>query len=194
MTGLNKLINQLEAKKKQLTDLRERVLPTKAGNMAVNFFKDNFRKGGYQDGSLNKWPVTRRQQMGGSGADSQYGPLLSKRLHLMNSTRYTVQPGRTTILNDLTYARIHNQGGTITHNVTLKMRKFAWAKFYEEAGGKKKEEELNENARFWKGLALTKKTQIRQVIPQRKFMGKPLKLIDKVNDLANSEIRKLLNE
>ncbi len=192
MTDLNKLISQLEAKKKQLADLRDRVLPVKAGNMVVNFFKDNFRKGGYQDGSLQRWPVTRRQQ-DGIGASAQYGPLLSKRLHLMRTTRYTVQPGKTTILNDLIYARIHNHGGTLTHNVTGKMRKFAWAKFFEADGGGKKDEELNEKARFWKSLALTRKTQIRQVIPKRQFMGKPVELIDKVNDLAESEIRKILN-
>lgn len=194
MKTINTLITELNAKKKALVDLRDRILPTKAGNMGVNFFKDNFRKGGYQDGSLHKWPVTRRQQIGGEGAGSAYSPLLSKRLNLMRSVRYTVSPGKTTILNDLVYAHIHNEGGTITHNVTPKMRKFAWAKFYEAAGENRKDTELNENAKFWKGMALTKKAQIRQVIPRRQFMGRSSELVENIKNMANTEIKNTLNK
>ncbi|MCK4499828.1 hypothetical protein KAU11_04980, partial [Candidatus Babeliales bacterium] len=63
------------------------------------------------------------------------------------------------------YSQIHNEGGNISVPVTKKMRKFAWAKHYEQAGKGSKE------FTPWKGLALTKKNGLNITIPKRQFMG-----------------------
>ena len=55
-----------------------RTLPVKIGAKAKSLFQENFRKGGFQDGGLQAWQVTRRQLLG-KGADAQRGPLLSSR-------------------------------------------------------------------------------------------------------------------
>jgi hypothetical protein len=198
---LNGKIREMEQLGRRLETLRDRTLPIKAGNLAVNHFKENFRKGGYRDGGFTPWKITQRQQSGGRGAASQYGPLLSGRNHLMNSLRYMPEPGRVTVLNDLVYARIHNEGGDISHTVTPKMRRFAWARYFSDAGiargddtrtKKQKEEDATEEAKRWKGLALTKKTTIRQTIPQRQFMGKGKEIAGKILQMAENELKKIL--
>jgi hypothetical protein len=71
--------------------------------------------------------------------------------------------------NGTPYARIYNEGGTISQNIpiTPKMRKFYWAKFFEAGGGKSKEkgQDVPEEAKFWRGMALTKKTSISRKVP-----------------------------
>ena len=42
-----------------------------------------------------------------------------------------------TIINDVEYANIHNEGGVVNPKVTDKMRKFAWYKVYSLAGIRK---------------------------------------------------------
>ena len=198
---LNDKIKQLEALKAKLEDCRLRVLPVKTGNLAVNHFKGNFRKGGYQDGGLTPWKKAARQLNGRKDTDSSYGTLLSRRNHLMNSTRFIAEPGKVTVINDVPYAKIHNEGGVITQPITPKMRKFAWAKYFQEAGVAKadsKEKRANkiaaagQEAERWKGLALTKKTTIRQIMPRRQFMGRANELMDNIYKMAENEIRKLL--
>jgi hypothetical protein len=199
---LNSYLQKLAASNREIKDLFTRGLPVKAGNLAVNHFKENFRKGGYQNVIFTPWKRTRRQDAGGKDAASQYGPLLSGRNHLMNTTHYVTEPGRVTILNDLKYAHIHNYGGTVTHTVTPKMRKFAWARYFKAAGinpgdspdtKKKKQAAMNVNEKWWKGLALTKKTSITQTIPQRQFMGKGEEIKGKVLELAEMEVKRILN-
>jgi phage gpG-like protein len=127
----------------------------------VRHFKQNFRAGGWQDGDIKPWAITWRQRHGGRDAASRYSPLLSRRNRLMSATRFTPENEQVTIINDTPYARIHNEGGTISQNIPIapKMRKFAWAKFFEANGGKSKGkgQDVPEAARFWRGMALTKK-------------------------------------
>jgi phage gpG-like protein len=79
----------------------------------------------------------------------------------------------------LPYAAIHNEGGEI--EVTAKMRRFFWAKYYEASGafGRRKDGSLRQDKRtrqlstaaeFWKCMALMKVGhKIR--IPKRAFLG-----------------------
>lgn len=77
------------------------------------------------------------------------------------------------------YAQIHNEGGEIT--VTEQMKAFFWAKYYEtiskqntnrrgEIRNTKKNQELSEDATFWKNLAL-KPVGSKIFIPKRQFIG-----------------------
>lgn len=60
------------------------------------------------------------------------------------------------------YARIQEEGGTVTIPITAKSRRFFWAMFIRTGQG------------FWKGLALTKRTSIKITIPSRPYLGPAL--------------------
>lgn len=163
-------------------------LPRKVGVVAVNHFKQNFRDSGWLDNGLHSWKRTRRQDS--DSPDARYGPLTSRRNHLMRSIQSSTGPGIVTIENPVPYAAIHNEGGNITTHPTItdRMRKYAWHKVYSLAGvrGKGKlPEDLPEEASKWKGLALTKKKKvtIRASIPRRQFMGNSAELRTKVNKM-----------
>jgi phage gpG-like protein len=154
-------INRLKSKQREIENLTRRRLPIIVGRMAKDHFQDNFRQGGFVNGGIHKWPDSKRQSSGYNNAASQYGPLLSSRRHLFSSIKYTPGDGSVTISNDLPYAAIHNQGGTIHVNVTPKMKRYAWAKYYEVSGkakssdGKKRKRSKaaqaadNAQADFW---------------------------------------------
>ncbi|WP_315352450.1 phage virion morphogenesis protein [Phocaeicola abscessus] len=184
-------------KKKELEKLYNDILPIKVGAIAKRHFQDNFRKGGFVNGGLTPWPATRRQQSGGKSAASRYGPLLSSRTHLMRSVRDVPGRARVTIVSDLPYSRIHNEGGTIeTHPiVTPRMRRFAWAKFFETGGGGKKEADMPDDAIKWKKLALTRKAKldIRAYIPQRRFIGQSRELDERISEKIVEETRRVIS-
>lgn len=179
-----------QQKQKELHDLMRSKMPVLAGNIAKRHIEDDFRKGGFTHNGFRKWKETRRQKSGGKDADSQYGPLLSGRPHLSGSIEFTPADGRVTVFTRVPYAAIHNRGGTTHPTVTPKMRRFAWAQHYREAGQDKKKDT------FWKRLALTKKTKLNVTIPQRQFMpeDKPgPELEKKIADKLEQEIRKVIN-
>lgn len=200
--NINKKIKNLEKLERDLENLRNRDLPVKAGALAVSHFQENFRRGGYRDGSFTPWPVTKRQKLGGKGVDSENGPLLSGRKILMRSINSVTSEAKVTVRTDVVYARIHNEGGTISHRVTERMRIFAWRKYFKAAGIRKtdsrevkreKVEKAGEDAKIWKGLALTKKTSILQPIPRRQFMGDGEEIRGKIREMVKKEIKKITN-
>ena len=97
--------------------------------------------------------------------------------------RYETGDYRVKVMNTVPYAPVHNWGATLTPAVTPRMRRFAWAKYYQATGkpkartkGRKSAENapsgaLTPEAQMWRGLALTKKKQLRIKIPQRQFIG-----------------------
>ena len=66
-------------------------LPRKVGVVAVNHFKQNFRDGGWIDNGLHPWKRTRRQDS--NSPDAKYGPLTSRRNHMMRSIQGTEDIG-----------------------------------------------------------------------------------------------------
>lgn len=204
---INWKINQLERLKKELEKLRDRTLPVKAGNMAVSHFKENFRRGGYQDGEFTPWAKAQRQLRESKKAEDNYGTLLSGRNHLMKSIKYTYTPGegKVTVLNDVIYARIHNEGGVINRKVTPtpKMKTFFWAKYFKATGIKRedsreqkegKAKAAGDDAEKWKRAALSKELSIKQVMPQRQFMGKGKEISEKIIEMARGELEKVLGK
>ena len=184
----------VKAKQREIRDAIHRRLPVKIGRMATDHFQDNFRRGGFVDGGLHPWPVTRRQQSGGKSANSQYGPLMSARKNLYGSIRYVPGDAQVTVGTSVPYAAVHNQGATITSHprVTPEMRKFAWAQFFKNGG---KSAPGGSPAGFWKGLALTKKEKLTVTshIPQRKFLGTSQELSEKVSKTVENEIKNIIN-
>lgn len=190
-SDFNRLI---EAKRQQLREAVNRRLPIKIGRRAADHFTENFRRGGYVDGGLHPWPKTKRQQSGSMAAAALYSPLLSGRNNLAGSIRYVPGEAQVTVGTTVPYAATHNQGATIVSRprVTPKMRKFAWRQFF-AAGGKQATE--NPEARFWKGLALTKKEHltITSHIPQRRFLGPSKELRKIIIDTVTEELKPIIN-
>ena len=190
-------IEHLKRLQPELERLISRTLPVKIGAKAKSLFQENFRKGGFQDGGLHAWQITRRQLLG-KGADAQRGPLLSSRQILYKSIAYTPEQGAVTIYSNVKYAAIHNEGGTVVSHprITPKMRRFAWARYYESGGGKKGHNgQETGDAAMWKALALTKKSTltIKSKIPKRQFMGSSRELNSAVEQIINTEVGKLIN-
>ena len=189
-------IDHIKHLQPELERLIARTLPIKIGAKAKALFQENFRKSGFQDGGLHAWQVTRRQMLG-KGADAQRGPLLSSRQILYKSIAYTPERGAVTIYSNVKYAAIHNEGGTIVSHprITPKMRRFAWAKYYEAGGGKsgQKGRETGDAA-MWKAMALTKKSTltVKAKIPKRQFMGPSSDLDSAVKQIITTEVSKII--
>ena len=200
---------QMKARQRELDKLLRRTLPVKAGRMAKDHFQEGFRRGGFINGGLQPWPVTRRQLSGSKAASANYGPLLSRRNHLFSSIYYTPSDYRVRVGTGVPYAALHNEGGTTHPTVTPKMRRFAWAMAYKAAGirrsGKGRKQgkgrgkspsarmEANPEALMWKRLALTRKKKLAVRIPQRRFLGESRELNGKIEKLIEKEIRNILN-
>lgn len=194
-------------KRKKLDAMMRRRMPVIAGRLAKDHFQDNFRRSGFVNGGLHPWPKARRLTSGGTDAASQYGTLLSESKHLYNSIQYVPSDYRVRVYNEVAYASIHNWGGTVSVTVTDRMRRFAWAKFYQASGkarkaatgGKKGRKRAtgkqaeSPQASFWKNLALTRKKKLDIRIPQRQFLGESEELTAKINERLEKEIRNILN-
>nr|DAF25032.1 MAG TPA: tail morphogenesis protein [Caudoviricetes sp.] len=198
----NQLIRKLEQKKSELVAFCDKRWPARVGEMAISHFKQNFRDAGWNDNGLTKWLMTKRQQMGGKGAYYDNTPLLSGRNNLYSGFTYKANPGQVTVSNDVEYARIHNEGGNVTHRITPRMRKYAWARFFEETGIKKgdsweqrqqKEKNAGERSAMWKRLALTPKQSSTVHIPQRRFMGRTAELDKKIEEYTERDIKRIMN-
>lgn len=192
-------IKLIEQHKKELGELMRRKLPVIVGRMAKDHYQDNFRKGGFVNNGLKKWPVTKRQYSGSSSASAAYGPLLSGRNHLFGSIKYVPADYRVKVANEVPYAAIHNEGGTVNPTVTPKMRRFAWAMYHKVTGREKNKRKTkkagtkeNAAAGFWKALALTKKQKLSIKIPKRIFLGESAELTRKINEKTEQEITKIL--
>lgn len=206
----DKLESDIQRMKKEIEQLISRKLPVVAGKYAKQHFQDNFRQGGFVNGGLHPWPPAKRLSSGESGADSQYKTLMSSRNHLFSSINYTPGIAKVTIFNDVVYAAIHNEGGTVHPKITPKMRRFAWAKYYELNGkqkGAQKPRKGQKNgtsqsagnhpdsgeAEKWKRLALTKKETLTINIPQRQFMGQSAELDAKISAYVEKEVLRIIN-
>lgn len=194
-------IRLLQTRAMEINRLVNRVLPIKVGALAKAHFRENFRLSGFMNGGLRAWPATRRQQTGGKSAAANYGPLLSRRNRLFGSIGYKPGPGYVVIGTSLPYAAIHNDGGTVSPTVTLKMRKFAWAMYYRSLGTKsskgskdskgRKGATVPAEAERWKALALTRKQKLNITIPKRQFIGDSQELNAAINRKIGEEMDKL---
>lgn len=193
----------IREKRKELDDLMRRKMPVIVGRRAKDHFQDNFRKGGFVNNGLHPWPKAGRQSSGNSAA-SNYGTLLSSRNHLFSSIKYMPSDYRVKIMNDVPYAPVHNWGGETSPTVTPKMRRFAWAMYY-QAGGKSRggtkehksaekgqDAGLSPAAQMWRGLALTKKTKLKIKIPQRQFIGQSRELEERIHADVETQIESVL--
>jgi phage gpG-like protein len=152
-------------------------VPTIISREAIKFFQERFTTKEW-DGT--PWPETKRPV--------KRGTLMVRSGDLVNSIKEKSKSPEKVVISagsdKVPYARVHNEGETITVPVTPKMRKFAWAMHYQEAGDDK-----NANTP-WKGLALTKKQTLTIKLPMRRFMGPS----DKLNDVLFNALRDEFNK
>lgn len=162
--------------------------PRVVGVKAVGFFKENYVRGGYQDGGFHAWKKTRRQT-DGVGAARKYTPLTSKRNRLFNRIKYRPMAAAVEIYDDAEpYARIHNEGGTTHPTVTPRMKRYFW-RMYFEAGGK----DSGDRAEFYKGMALQKVGKVLNVVvPQRKYIYHSPEVDTLVVGAIRDEIKKII--
>ncbi len=137
------------------------------GAQGVTFVKQRFIDQAWLDTRREPWPARKP----GSARDAGRKLLIDKE-HLLNSQRILQANDEMAEIGSTDpKARIHNEGGVTHPLVTKKMRKFAWAKYYETGENK------------WKGLALTKKTHLDVKIPKRKFNG--------LSHVANQQMKRV---
>jgi len=164
-----------------------------AATESVKFFKQSFVKEGFTDISFSPWkkttnPMASKRTLFGSG----------ERGHLMQSIRKTEEtPTRIVIESDKDYSEIHNEGGSIT--VTVQMKKFFWAKYYELSGQvkttrggtassmSKANRVTGTKVMFFKRMALMK-VGSKIHIPKRQFMGNSQTMMNIFNTLYKEKI------
>jgi len=160
----------------------------------VNFFKQNFRRQGFLNNSLEPWRK-KSSNTSNSLILVQSGRLRDS-LHAESNRpdRIVFMPG------DLPYADIHNNGGKIA--VTAKMKRYFWYLYNKsigkQKGRKKKNGELREDkanarysqlAEFYKSMALKKVGSYIQ-IPKRQYIGESASLMKQLDQWLEQEIDK----
>lgn len=150
---------------------------------ALNFFKDSFDRQGWLDGSFTPWPAT----IMGPGDRN----ILINSGNLRDSLRVLKSsPLQIVFGTSEPYAGIHNEGGTITINITDKARKFFWAMYMANVGkgGVIKQNGSATAASMWKAMALTKKSSITIHMPQRQYIGESQTLMKGLNTWLDKKI------
>lgn len=178
---------------KSLNEYGRRAVPRIIAEKATEHFKRRFTTKEF-DGT--PWPQTKKIVKRGS--------LMVRSGKLVNSIRpKTVSMERVTISagsSKVPYAKAHNEGETITIPVTDKMRRFAWAMYYKEAGAGVKTNKagatyqsvgVGKKANPWKGLALTQKKTLTVKLPKRQFMGKSNALNKEILESLQKEFQTL---
>jgi phage gpG-like protein len=142
------------------TSLQEAMaaFPTLAGNAALNFYTDSWRRRGYINTLYQPWKKTH--------ANDDTRAILTQSGQLRRSLRLSVRGTSITISTNRKYAKAHNEGAT--QPITPKQRRFFWAK-YAEATKNHSLGTKNPAAQKWKYMALAKTI----TIPQRQFMDIP---------------------
>lgn len=158
-------------------------LPRVLSNNASNFFKKSFRNQGFTDRQLKPWAKTKSKS---NRIGKSSGILIGSGL-LKGSVRNTERPGEAIVVagnQHVPYARIHNEGGMLTIQITQRSRKYFWAMWYKS--GKKND--------FWKNMALTKKDKITIRIPKRQFMGNSVMLNQENEQIINKTLTGLFKK
>ncbi|MCD6017272.1 MAG: phage virion morphosis family protein [Bacteroidetes bacterium] len=172
--------NQANKLKKFLKDHKQAVeeFVVVMGVEAKNHFVRNFNRQGFLDEAVDPWQKRKNKRGSGRGILIKTGDL-KRSIRIIRKSRNGV-----TIGSDLPYAKIHNEGGSISksaRNATLNFKiksngssRFAKAK----------------NANFQQDVHIGKHT-IR--MPKRQFIGHSGQLTRKLALMLRAEIRKVFN-
>ena len=150
----------LKAKAAEIKNYALTRFPSTAGNIALRFINGNFRAGGFQGQSFQRWKKAKKGK----------GTTLVDTGALRAANYYTTQPGHTTVKNNMPYAKAHNEGfeGTVaikahTRNKYSKSKK-GTGKFT------KKGKERMQTVTSKSGSSQVKAHNRKMKIPKRQFM------------------------
>lgn len=158
-------------------------IPREVKNIGITFFKQRFRSQGWLDTGFHPWAKRKKVDKRRPGRN-----ILMDRGKLRNSIRGKVKNGDIVFGSDAPYAKIHNEGGTITIPPRTQILTFKRFK-----GGKKKGKTQfarnNQNASFSQKVQ-NKGGTIK--MPKRQFMGHSYYLDVKIKGLINNHIKRIL--
>lgn len=155
-----------------------RALPRIVGNIAVNFYKDRFSRQGWQDERFEPWTKRKRE-------DRRARAILVKTGRLRRSIRIVSQTHNSvTVGTSVPYAQIHNEGGTIKANQSVKS--------HTRKGHKRKKDEKLITVKSHPVKAHSR--TISTTIPKRQFMGASALLIRRIVMQVNKGLAKILNQ
>jgi phage gpG-like protein len=141
-------------------------LPGVLGTVAVNYFKDSFRRQGWRDRALTHWAKRKDDKKKNKGR-----AILVKSGRLRNSIRVIMStPARIEVGTSVPYAAAHNEGFQGTVNVRSHTReKYKKVKEqYTTRTGKV----ASKTSRMSTGNTYKVRSHTRQMnLPQRQFMG-----------------------
>lgn len=177
-----------------LNRLYTRTLPVKVGTKAVSLTKQRFTDSAFNG---RKWQEPYRRKLSFKGTQASYKTLLSGTNHLRDSTYYKPEPGKVYIRNQVDYAQIHNEGGTI--QVTAKMKRYFWyryaaakgARLVTKRGGLRKtkgNEALTREAMFWRNMALKREGSVIRM-PRRHFFGPDANMEKEIRKIIEKELQ-----
>lgn len=136
----------------ELRNLKRQILKDLKIELLEEFDK-NFERRAFFD-----QPWQERSYPGGRGS------LLQATGRGRRSFRSVILRNGVQFSTDTPYMGLHNRGGKVT--ITPRMRKFFWAMYYKKGG---KNKQPGAAARYWRNMALTKKSAI--TILQRQIIG-----------------------
>lgn len=150
----------LLTKAKEIQNYAMTRFPSAAGNIALRFINGNFRAGGFQGQTFERWKKGTKKR----------GTTLVNSGAMRAANFYTTQPGQTTLKNNMPYAKVHNEGfeGTVTIKAHTR-NKYGKAK---KGTGKltKKGKERMQTVTFKAGESNVKSHSRKMKIPKRQFM------------------------
>jgi len=174
---------------KVLNDVKKTLdkLPAQIGAIAVNTFRENFQKQGFEGmQGFAPWKPSKKK----TGKT-----LIGANSTLFKGIKYKKNNNRSvSVFVDglaANYADIHNQGGTIQHPGGTSY-------FIKEEGSDKKAVFVSEKeaeiieAKYKRKLPVTKPHAIK--IPQRQFMGDSKVLRERIKELVQKQILKAFTE
>lgn len=154
-------------------------------------FDKNFQRKAFFD---DLWPKEKYP--------ARKGSLMMRSGDLRNGMRSNIRGDSIHYTNTESYAEIQNEGGKIT--VTAQMKRYFWARFYKATGGmtktksgktsnNKRNRDLNQEAQFWKAMALMK-VGSKITIPSRRFIGEHPQVDKAVKSIVDDNVQELNKE
>lgn len=176
------LAEALRKHQKAVTNYIHNDAPDVIGTLAVNHAQDSFVDEGYTDVQFQAWKEVKRRQTGKGKPRDQTRPILSDTGDLKDSIRYEKSGQLVLIGTDVKYAKIHNEGGTIT----LPERSETFKRERHTSG--KKKGKFSGGTTSGQGFTF-KESKI--TIPQRQFIGKSKQLEQQIKDKITRDLKRI---
>lgn len=161
-------------------------LPAIVSNIAVNEFKENFRRQGYRDDSGAVVPWKKRK----SKIDAGRG-ILTKSGRLRRSLRSAPRPGEARVVTNVPYAKIHNEGFNGMESVRAHKR-FSYKKQKVKTGKKTKAgKDRMKTVRVRNKVIRVRAHKRRMRMPARPFMITTKPLMDQIDARITNELQNL---